>query len=213
MARKRLGETTGAFWSDTELNSWIDEAGEDLAFKTKSIRTNSYFTSVVSTSDYVLSTELPNCLSIFELYFKTNGTTWVKMDPLTTRESLDIEYPGWMNASAGVPDRYYYNREEDKLFIFPKPNSSNAGANYVRAFYARTYTALTDDGLSPTLPEPLHLAMVDWVVSLGYETRGYGDKANDAMAKYEAKIQRYMVERHREKEDDDIQMRPERRWH
>jgi hypothetical protein len=45
------------------------------------------------------------------------------------------------------------------------------------------------------------------VAALGFEQRGYGDKANDAWQKYFSKIKDYEIERHREKEDDDIIMR------
>lgn len=211
MARKRLGEVSGVFWSDTELNSWIDQAGSDVAFKTKSIKTDGYMTPVESTADYALSAVFPNLLAVLELYYKISGTTWKKLDPIANREDMDFRFPGWMNVEAGTPNYYYWNKEEDKLMFFPKPDSTNAGTNYSRVFYARTYTAITDDAISPALPEPLHLAIVDWVASLGYETRGYGDKANDAMAKYDARIQKYLVETRREKEDDEIVMKSYRR--
>ncbi len=207
MARRRLGEVSGVFWTDPELNSWIDQAGSDLAFKTKSIRTNGYFTPVESVSDYALSTYFPNLLSVLELYYKINGVTWRKLEPISNRQDLDVLYPGWMNVPAGTPFTYFYNKEEDNLLIHPKPNALNAGTNYARVFYARTFTALSSDTAVPTIPDPLHLALVDWVVSLGYETRGYGDKANDAMQKCGQRIQTYLVERSREKEDDEIIMK------
>lgn len=211
MARRRLGEVSGVFWSDTELNSWILEACDDLAFKTKSVRTNGYMTSTVNIADYVLSTNFPTLLSVFEVYFKIGGssTGWKKLNPITSRQDLDLRYPGWMNTSAGQPHSYYYDKEEDNLMIYPKPNSTNAGANYVRVYYGRTFPGFTSDTVepSPNLPGPLHLAVVDWVTSLGYETRGYGDKANDAMEKYNKRIADYLRERQREKEDDEIIMR------
>jgi hypothetical protein len=206
MARKRLGETIGAFWSNDELNSWINEAGEDCAFKSKSIRTNAYFTTT-SAQEYVLSTVAPNIYSVLDVYYKVNGVTWKKLQPISSRQDMDLQYQGWMNAEAAAPYAYYYDREEDVLLLHPKADATNQGTDYARVYYARTFIPLTNDNSSPNLPEPLHLAMVDWVVSLGYETRGYGDKANDAMTKYEAKIQAYKVERHREKEDDEIIMR------
>jgi len=207
MARKRLGETIGAFWSDAELNSWINEAGEDCAFKTKSIRTNAYFTTVLDQQEYVLSSVAPNIYSVLDVYFNINGVTWIRLQPIANREDLDLQYQGWRNALSAAPYAYYWDREEDVFLLYPKPDVSNSGTNYVRIFYTKTFTALLNDASSPALPEPLHLALVDWVVGLGYETRGYGDKANDAMSKYDAKIQAYKSERNREKEDDEIIMR------
>ena len=53
----------------------------------------------------------------------------------------------------------------------------------------------------------LHLAVVDWIVATGFETRGYQDKANDVWQKYYTKLRDYKVERNREKEDDEIIMK------
>jgi hypothetical protein len=210
MARKRLGETTGAFWTDTELNSWINEAGEDCAFKTKSSRDNYYFTTVEDQQEYALSTILPFASAILDLYVQIDGETWRRMKPIANREEMDLEYEGWMNADSAAPYVYWWDREEDKLILHPKPDSENAGANFARAYCTKKFTLLTNDNSSPDLPDPLHLAVVDWVVALGYETRGYGDKANDAYSKYGARLSSYKVERHREKEDDEIIMRPQR---
>jgi hypothetical protein len=204
MARKRLGEATGAFWSDTELNSWINSAGRDVAFKAKCIRVNVYFDSVQNQNEYSLSGIAPNIYSVLDVYFKVGGTTWKRLKPLANREDLDMQYKGWMNATASAPYAYFWDREEDLLIIHPKADALSTGTGYGRIFYARTFTDLANDDATPSIPEPLQLAMVDWVASLGYETRGYGDKANDAMQKYTAKIADYEKERNREKEDDEI---------
>lgn len=214
LARKKLGETIGAFWTDIEMNSWINEAGEDIAFKTKSIRTDGYMTTVLDTSDYSLATYFPNFYSALDVYFYREGTQWIRLKPLMDRTELDLEFPGWMSADSTVPAYYVVSREEDKLQLYPAPNATNAGTDYLRMYYARTFTVLstssTADTSTPSLPEPLHLAMVDWVVATGLETRGYGDKANDAWSKYAQKLQAYHVIRHAEKEDDSLIMRPYR---
>ena len=207
MARKRLGENVGAFWSDTEVNSWINEAGEDCAFKSKSVRANTYFTTTENIQDYALSAIAPTLYSILDLYFLVDGTTWKRLQPIANREDMDLQYQGWRNATAAQPYAYYYDREEDVLILHPKPNAANAGVNYGRIYHTVKFVALANDNSTPNLPEPLHLALVDWVVALGYETRGYGDKANDAMGKYKSKIREYLAERGREKEDDEIIMR------
>ena len=189
----------------------------DCAFKSKSLRSNYYFNTVEDQQEYALSTVLPLAASILDLYVKISGETWRRMKSIPNREEMDLEYEGWMNASASAPYVYWWDREEDKLILHPKPDATNAGTNYARAYCTKKFTLLTNDTASPTLPDPLHLAMVDWVVALGYETRGYGDKANDAYSKYGARIASYMTERNREKEDDEIIMKPnygytERRW-
>ena len=108
MARKRLGETTGSFWTDAELNTWINEAGEDCAFKSKSLRSNYYFNTVEDQQEYALSTVLPLASSILDLYIKISGETWRRMKSIANREEMDLEYEGWMNADAAAPYIYWW---------------------------------------------------------------------------------------------------------
>ena len=205
LARKRLGETTAAFWTDAELNSWIDDAGDDLAFKTKSIKANGLMTTTEDQAEYILSTAYPNLLSVLEVYYYQNGTTWKKIKK-TSRDELSITNPGWKSAESGTPIKFYWDKEEDLIGFWVKPDSSNDGA-YARVYYSRTYTDLASDTAVPTLPEFLHKAQADYVVARGYESRGYGDKSNNAWAQYYRRISEYLVERRLEKqelEDDNV---------
>jgi len=207
MARKRLGETTAAFWTDTELNTWINDAGTDLAFLAKCLRTNSTLTTVESTSEYTLTNSFSDLIAVLEVYLYTDGSTWEKLDP-TTRTRLDIEHPGWMSASDGVPNQYYYDREEDILRLYVPPNSDNAGTDYLKVYYVQDYTDLAADTTESGLPTYLHLAQVEFTVAMGLETRGHMDKSNKVWADYYRRVANYKAERNREKEDDDIIMIP-----
>jgi hypothetical protein len=206
LSRKRLGETTASFWSDVELNNWINYACKDIAFRTKCLRDNDYLTSVESTKEYSLSTNFPTLLSIDEVYFKQDGDTWQKLEP-TSRTRLDKEEPGWLSTDDGMPTKYYWDKEEDILGLHNTPDSDNAGTDYVRVYFTETHTDMTDDDDEPTIPSDLQLAIIDWVVATGLETRGHGDKANDAWQKYFSKLHDYQVERNRQREDDDIIMK------
>jgi len=78
-----------------------------------------------------------------------------------------------------------------------------------KVYYAKEFTDLSADSATPALAEYLHLGMVHYVVALGYESRGYGDKANNAWQQYEANIKRYLGARildkdHREATEIDI---------
>lgn len=200
MARKRLGETTARFWSDVELNVWLDEGGHDIAFKTKSLRSNSTLTTTSGTGEYSLSSIATGILSVLGVEYKQDAVNWVKL-PATTRKILDRETPGWRNSNSSTPMSYYWDREENLFGVYPKPDSTNAGA-YCKVWYSYDYSDLSDDTASPTLPNFLHMAIAHYIVALGYETRGHGDKANDAWGKYYARIQEYLVEKGREREDD-----------
>ena len=203
LIRKRLGETTASFWTPTELNDWINDAGHQVAEDTKCIKKNGKLTTVTDTSEYTVSSTFSTYLAVEEVYMYQDGTTWVELEK-TSRKRLNKEQRGWKSANTSVPYKYYWSKEEDALGLYPGPNSSNVGTDYVEIYYADDYTDMTDDADSPaSIPHELQMAMVDYVVATGYETRGWGDKANDAMGKYGTKIQKYAVETLKEDDEDD----------
>ncbi len=233
LTRKRLGETTGAFWTDTEINSYINLGAKDVAQRTKSLRSDTIISSVstvattagsaTASNEYTISDSISNFFAITEMIFMQNGINWIKLIP-TTRESLDAVQTGWRtligytnSTTAGVttynfrsnpsiPTHYYWNREEDIFGLNPPPNDENEGA-FIKVYYTFDHTDMTTDSESPTLPTPLHLTIVDFAVATGYESRGWGDKANDAWTKYFAKISDYMTERRVEREDEELIMK------
>ncbi len=209
LVRKKLGETTAAFWVDSELNDWINEAGHDIAFETKSIRDNGYITSVEDQSEYALSSSFPTLVSVSEVYFYQDATTWKRIDS-TNRDRLKVEHPAWKSASSGTPTQYYWSKEEDLLGLYVPPDDTNAGTSYIRVYYSKDYTDITDDNTTPSIPDYLQMAMVFYATSIGYQTRGYGDKANDSLSKYHMRIASYYKELKREREDEEIVMKPER---
>jgi len=212
MTRRRLGETQGVFWSDDELNSWIQQAANEIAFKTKSIRSNGLMTTTSEEMDYIATDHFTGIIAILELYYNISTSAspnFVKLEAFVDgRTQMDLEYPGWMNAPSGTPHKYGYDREENNLWFFPKPNATFSGTDKAKVFYARDHAVMANDTATSILPNVLHLAIVDWTTSLGYESRGYGDKANDAMSKANGRMREYMTERKRQKEDEELLMRP-----
>lgn len=201
LIRKRLGETTAAFWTDPELNNWINDAGHEVAFDSKCIKVNDYMTTT-SEQEYTLSDTFPYYLSILEVYLYMNGEKWWKLEKTTTQR-LNNETPGWKSADSSVPQQYYWSKQEDVLGVYPKPNSDNQGEDYLQVYYTQDYTELSEDSEEPNIPVPLQLAMADFVVATGYETRGWGDKANDAWQKYSSRVKAYLIEVDREHQEDE----------
>ncbi|MHA2067227.1 MAG: phage adaptor protein, partial [Candidatus Thorarchaeota archaeon] len=107
----------------------------------------------------------------------------------------------------GSPQYYYWDRERDLFGIWQPPDSDNGTSSNVHVYYFKEHVSLGDDAETPDIPEPMHQSIVDWVVYQGFESRGWGDKANDAFAKYISKIKDYQIERKREREDDVLTMK------
>jgi len=229
--RKRLGDGNAAFWTDAELNGYINDGLRDISFRTKSIRANDYISAVSCASntvgsgsnEYALASNFTDIYSVLEVYFMESGTEWIRLDS-RLRDDLDEEFDGWRgnvgftytdtgsgvttynkNANPGTPDRYYWSREEDIIGLDPPPDDTQAGSDRIRVYYAKKHTDLGTDTESPTIPEPLHLGAIFYAVAVGFEDRGWGDRANDNWSKYWGRMKDYKMERNREREDDEIQ--------
>lgn len=232
MSRKALGETTSSFWTDTELNTYINVGCKDIAWRVKCLRTSatlgaiSCSSSTVSlkSNEYSITSYFPTAFAINEMYFKVDGQRFIRLEP-TTREELDVENNGWQSltgytlvvtsgtaavthynysSQVGTPIKYYWSREENIFGLYPPPGDEQEGSDYIKVYYAYDHTDIASDSDSPTLPSGIHLAVVDFVVARGLEDRGWGDRANDFWGKYYAKLKDYGVEKKNEREDDEI---------
>jgi len=197
-------ETTASFWTNAELDNWINDAGHDVAYKTKCIQADGKFASVESTSEYTLTDYFSGLLSVTRAYFYQDGSSWEELDP-TSIDKLNQLHTGWKNADDGVPSEYYFDYERNKtLGLYVPPNSDNAGSEYIEVYYGNDYTDISDDDDSPSyIPISLQQAMVEYVVATGLETRGYRDKANDAWKKYIGRIKEYLILKDGTLHDDD----------
>lgn len=208
-ARKKLGETTGVFWLDAEINGWMEDAQKDIVWRAKLKKTQGTFTTLTDTSRYVVSAILPNCLRILGKVwiYDSSESKWRKVDYIS-EESLNVQYPDWPNAAAARPILYTEDMDKDYFEFYPKPYAACVGTNYVRVDYCSMPLAMTSDSSAPDLDLKgvLHGAVIDWVVATGFESRGYGDLANDHWSKYYDKIKSYLIER-TTKEDEELVMK------
>ncbi len=209
--RKKLGETTALFWTDSELNSWMEDAQKDIVWKAKLKRTRGTFTTVASTARYTITAQFPTFMRVCDggvsIYSLANAT-WNKVT-YVNKSDMDALYGSeWINTAAAMPIHYMEDLDENILELWPMPQTDNVGTNYCRVYYCATPTAMSLDASTPDLDAQglLHPAIVDYVAATGFESRGYWDIANDVWAKYYDKIKSYMIEKNT-KEDEDVVMR------
>jgi len=229
--RKKLGETTSAFWTDTEINDYINDGCRDISYKSKCLRANTYVTTTDCTQNTSSAgtTEIsfvsidPLIYSVLEVYFHEDGANWIKLDP-TNRTELDIIDSGWKDAvgrtyndgattyynyesEAGTPVKYYWDREEDLFGWWVPTDTQQTNSNNMRVYFCKKHTDLTTDSEEPQIPEPLQLTIIDYGIAQGLEDRGWQEKANDRWQKYYTRMREYMAERNREQEDEDLIMK------
>lgn len=234
LSRKKMGETTAAFWTDDEVNLFINEACRSIAHYTKCIRRNAYISTSDCTQNTVSAKTNEITLTIidslidapYEVYFLSNGINWIKLD-LTTRSELDQEYTGWRDSvgytytdpSSGAitynksarpaqPLFYYFDTEENLFGWYPPTDTDNTLTSNLRVYYTKRPVTVSADADVPELPEQLHLCITDFACSMAFETRGIIDRANDYWRKTHERMLMYIAERGREREDEEILMRP-----
>lgn len=202
LARKRLGETTAAFWTDDELNGWFNDAGHDIALKTNAIKDVGDIASVEGVAEYKLTTYFPDILSVERVYFKMDGKNFLPLTKQNHKE-MDILFPGWLSFDSATPQNYLYEYERNKtLTLSPKPNASNAGTGYIRIYYSKDFTDVTADTTVISFDAILQKAMCDYIVAYGYEARGYLTKASATWKEYDRKILGYKALKGMNDDDD-----------
>lgn len=138
--RKNLSEVTAAYWADLEVYRKLNEAQLYIVTKSRCLKKTVIVTTTNGTQEYDLkSTSVVSndwnsygFTSIIDIaddgvYFKIGGTTFT---PLTfkTKRQLTKEFSGWQNTAAGTPAYYYFDKSTKIIGLYPKPNSTNAGA-------------------------------------------------------------------------------------
>lgn len=166
--RKTLSETTAAFWADTEIFYQLNQAQNFIARKSLCLKKEVTVTTITSQQEYDLKdNSFADVIDITEdgIDFKIGGSTYSPLK-YRTKKQLSNEFPGWRSTSAGTPGYYYYNKSSKTLGLYPKPNSSNAGAYLIVPGYyfppvlnagtaaAGATTSITLAAGSSTVPYP-----------------------------------------------------------
>jgi len=128
--RKRLSETTAAYWSDLEIYAELNRGQQHIAKVSKCLTKTVTVTTVENTQEYDLVDEgFSDIIDISEngVWFYQNGTVYNSLTFKTIKD-LNREFPGWKGVTASVPQYYYYNKTSKTIGIYPKPNATNVGA-------------------------------------------------------------------------------------
>jgi hypothetical protein len=214
LIRKELGETTAAFWTDAELNTWINLAGHVIAQEALCIRSKGFVTTIEDQAEYDMDTLFTGFLCPTKVYMYQDATTWQEIDRLNLEE-MNFRYPGWKSADSGTPFLYFFEQDRGRILtLYVKPDETNAGTNYLEVYYAKDFVDVSADGTdigSQLTHTILELALVDWVVATGFDSRNMLDKSADRWARFNGKIVKYHRDiKNKLDEDEDILMKPYR---
>lgn len=171
--RRKLNEITASYWTDLEIYSWLNQGQLHIARKSKCLKKTVTVTTVSGTQEYDLKdNSFADIMDISEdgVYFYQGGTTYNKLD-YTTKWKLDRGSSGWRSVGSSTPTEFYYDKASKTIGLYPKPNSSNAGAYlFVGGYYkpAALNAGLAAAGSGTTL-----------TLATGSSTVPYPNPAND----------------------------------
>ncbi|RJQ07536.1 MAG: hypothetical protein C4551_06425 [Bacillota bacterium] len=133
--RSEIVEPTEGFWTDVELNYWLNEANEIATTKAGIRKLNPDFSTVSGTAGYALPSDFLNARRV-----RCGGY-----------DLLPGTLEDWTGES-GTPTRYYVMSGESKVYLDPVPNAVLT----VKLWYDIRATEMTADDKSPSFPARWH---------------------------------------------------------
>lgn len=171
--REHLGETTAGFYTDAELNAWLDEAQIQVAKRILGVDESLLLTSGTinwtdGTSAYVLPTGLWKLHLVERL--DTSGNVVENLDPVNIRDKIIADSA----VVSGIPyGQTAFFLQSSNIVFAPTPAETQTAA--VRLWYQALPALLADDSTESDLPND-----VEDLVVLNAAIRGFmkfGDTA------------------------------------
>lgn len=168
MARTWLNEPTASFWTDAELNRFIDYGSKKLDRTIITLDRNMMlpsvtFTTTANTKAYGLPTDFQSMVRL-EHYVASDVSDIDKIDEIRFPR---VEGQGeWPVSSTGKPSRYFIR--DKQIEFLPCPDD----AYTIRLYYNKLQTAMTVDTDIPPSPSDFHDMIALWAVILALPKNG-----------------------------------------
>lgn len=168
-AQKLLGEPSSGYWSDTDYDQAIQDGAEDIALRTKCLKTYAEFSTSESTLEYDFSEDsLANFISLAEVWFFRDTDIYDRLIRVS-RDKLSIlqsEYRG----RSGYPTCYCY---EDRVLELECTTDADLT---VRVYYYKLPATMTEDADIPGIPTKFHQSIIYYVCWKFAESGGTEDE-------------------------------------
>lgn len=126
--RAILNEPSPVFWSDAELENWLEQATIDISSKTLCLETSDTVTLVSGQLEY---TEPTGCIKVYAAHFDDTGL--LKIHPRQIAHTTEVE--------TGAPQYYYHFA--GKVGLYPICDAGHAGED-VTVFFSKESSTFTD---------------------------------------------------------------------
>jgi len=175
-ARYYLNESTASFWSDAELLAWLNDGVLDIVARTHCLDGNETETITTGTTEYAISSA----------YLTVKGVVYNGVQSL---RKGSIEH---MGDTTDVGEPAYYFIWDNKLVVYPTPDSGVSGYSLVTYFVERP-TAIVVGG-AVAVPAQFDRALVLYIVAQALFKDEKFAKAGRFMAEYLAELDRFRLD-------------------
>lgn len=142
--RRELLDPTGKWWTNEELNQYINDWQETLQSQYEFVWSISTLTFTSTTTKFTLSTVCPNVMRVDGVWY-TNGGTDTSTGRLSPRSMADLDtfQRNWRGtaAAAGIPPIIVYQENAQTISFWPPP--AGTGTAYFEYPVLCTMTAGT----------------------------------------------------------------------
>ena len=162
--RALINEPTASFWSDTELESWLDQAVSDIAARGLCIQTSDTIPLVTATYEYTATTgavSVSDIVKVWGAFYVNTDDEYIGLQRIKTNQISELPH-----MKAGPP-KYFYHIA-GKIGILPLPTSSE-NAKLVRIYFSKQPSAATLALRIAELPDQYHDLMYFFAASMAYK--------------------------------------------
>lgn len=146
--RDRLDEPSGAFWTDVQINKWVNEGAREVARRAEVLQTRDEIATVSGTQEYTLPSDVVRVYRVE--YEDASNQIW----PLEYRDFNNMDSVWWTRQATTDSSRPYWFTMWGypptlSIVVYPTPNTT---ADTIRTFYYSMPATVTQD--NATIPCP-----------------------------------------------------------
>ncbi len=141
--RSLLNEATAAFYTDVQIQNWLQQGARDLSLKTRCVEADATISVVTSTLNYAVPTD---AFVIHSILNAATGIALTKILPPKAGHIVD-------SASAAIP--LYWWLFNDKIWLTPLAS----GSSTLTVLYSKTTETVTD------IPDEYRIELINYATS------------------------------------------------
>jgi hypothetical protein len=181
--RDRIDEATAKFWTDTQINSWINEGARDLARRGEVLQTRDEITSIAGTQEYTLPSDV---VRVYRVEYEDSSQTIV---PLEYRDFNNMDSVWWSRQATTESTRPFWFTmwgypPDLKIIVYPTPANSD---EILRVFYYSVPATVSGDEDPIAVPTGWEDAIVLYAEYVALRKDGDA-RWQEAKAIYEEKV-------------------------